>query len=96
MMEKKAQGMSLKVIIIAVIALIVLVVLVLIFTGKTKLFTAQTTSTAQEYSGNKCEVMGTNNKCLAEPECRDQGGSFQRGQFDDCYDNYGVYGCCMM
>ncbi len=94
-MDKRAE-LSLNVIIIAVIALIVLVILVLIFTGKTKIFTTQTTSTAQEYSGKKCAVPGTNNQCLDQYACKEQGGSFQAGQYDDCSGNYGISGCCMM
>lgn len=94
MMDKRAE-LSLNVIIIAVIALIVLVILVLIFTGKTKIFTTQTSDTAKEYTGNKCAVPGTNNECLARYECRDQGGTFQSGSYDDCED-YGIQGCCFM
>jgi len=39
MLQKKAQGLSMNVIIIAAIALIVLVVLIMIFTGRMGLFT---------------------------------------------------------
>jgi hypothetical protein len=91
-MMKKAQGMSLKVIIIAVIALIVLVVLILIFTGKVKFFGSQTSDTASKYTGNKCAVPGTNNKCETDPyTCRQQGGVYDESEYDDC-----GYGCCMM
>ena len=93
-MEKKAQGMSMKVIIIAVIALIVLVVLILIFTGKTKLFTTQTTETAAQYTGNKCEVPGTNNQCDYRDNCVTGGGTFDSRRFDDCYER-GFEGCCI-
>jgi len=50
MMMKKAQGMSMKVIILAVLALIILVVLVLLFTGKVKIFGSQTSETQQQFS----------------------------------------------
>ena len=49
---KKAQGMSLNVIIIAVIALLVLVVLIFIFMGKTKIFTRETASCTSR--GGEC------------------------------------------
>jgi flagellar basal body-associated protein FliL len=52
--SKKAQGMSLNVIIIAVIALLVLVVLIFIFMGKTKIFTKETTSCTSR--GGTCET----------------------------------------
>jgi hypothetical protein len=54
--SKKAQGMSLNVIIIAVIAIIILVVLIFIFTGKTRLFSKTTTSCTGR--GGQC-VQGT-------------------------------------
>jgi uncharacterized membrane protein YqiK len=88
---KKAQGMSLKVIIIAVIALIILVVLIMIFTGKIKFFGSQTTETSTKFTGNNCQVPGTNNKCYLSPEeCREQGGSYDDREYKDCY------GCCLM
>jgi hypothetical protein len=44
--SKKAQGMSLKVIIVAVIALVVLVVLIMIFASKTRFFSTTTSGCA--------------------------------------------------
>ena len=97
MMKNKAQGMSLNVIIIAVIVLIVLVVLVLVFSGKIKLFGSQTTSTASQYSGDKCLIPGTNNECAfsGDTSCTAKGGSYSdnggRG-YTDCSGS----GCCLM
>ena len=53
-LQKKAQGMSINVIIIAVLALLVLVVLAFIFTGKIGQFT-QATANCESISGNTCE-----------------------------------------
>lgn len=53
-LQKKAQGMSINVIIIAVLALLVLVVLAFIFTGKIGKFT-QATANCESISGNECE-----------------------------------------
>ena len=53
-MSKKAQGLSINVIIVAAIALIVLVVLVAIFTGRLGIFTqkvAEVGKTCDEYTG---------------------------------------------
>lgn len=52
--NRKAQGLSLNIIIIAVIALIVLVVLVIIFTGKTR--TLSKTVDSCDQRGGKCEA----------------------------------------
>lgn len=52
---KKAQGMSVNVIIIAVLALLVLVVLAFIFTGKIGQF-ASTTADCESIAGNTCEI----------------------------------------
>ena len=52
--SKKAQGLSLNVIIIAVIAIVVLVVLIIIFTGKTRLFGKATTNC--ESKGGHCSA----------------------------------------
>ncbi|MFC1723427.1 hypothetical protein ACFL0V_04780 [Nanoarchaeota archaeon] len=60
MRDKKAQGMSLKIIIIAVIALIVLVVLIISFTGKYRIFGKSTVDCGNK--GGACAKVGT-------PEC---------------------------
>ena len=52
--SKKAQGMSINVIIIAVLALLVLVVLAFIFTGKIGKFST-TTANCESIAGNKCD-----------------------------------------
>lgn len=53
-MNRKGQGMSINVIIIAVLALLVLVVLAFIFTGKIGKFT-QATANCESIKGNICE-----------------------------------------
>ena len=50
-MNKKAQGISINVIIIAAIALIVLVVLVAIFTGRLAIFSKEVAETGQDCEG---------------------------------------------
>jgi uncharacterized membrane protein YqiK len=92
---RKAQGMSLNVIVVAVIVLIILVVLVLVFTGKIKLFGSKTTETAAQYSGSKCKVPGTNNECLYEGECRSRGGSWSAAP-DGVSDYDCPEGCCYL
>ena len=52
MKTRKAQGLSLNVIIIAALALVVLIILVLIFTGQTKIFTSGLASCTNK--GGKC------------------------------------------
>lgn len=89
--SRKAQGMSLNVIIVAVIALIVLVVLAVIFAGKVKFFGGQTQSTATQYSGQKCKIPGVTAECSSDPaDCQKRGGSFDSRQFEDC----ASAGCC--
>jgi len=56
-MSKKAQGMSLNVVIIAALGLLVLVVLAIIFTGRTGGFVKETDKCAVKY--------GTTGKCVA-------------------------------
>jgi len=53
-MMKKAQGLSINVIIIAVIALIVLVVLAVILTGRIGIFSAGVDSCM--YKGGRCQI----------------------------------------
>jgi len=93
-MDRKAQGMSLNVIVVAVIVLIILVVLVLIFTGKVKFFGSKTTETSAQFSGNKCLVPGTNNECgYSREDCMNRGGSYDENfdKYDDCGGT-----CCLM
>lgn len=51
---KKAQGLSMNVIIIAAIALIVLIVVILIFTGKIRTFSGESDSCTSR--GGSCEM----------------------------------------
>ena len=67
MKTRKAQGLSLTVVIVAVIVLIVLVVLVVILTGRTGRFAEGTKEVSEEYSGERCAIPGTGRGCYAEP-----------------------------
>jgi uncharacterized membrane protein YqiK len=92
-MDRKAQGMSLNVVVVAVIVLIILIVLVLVFTGKVKFFGSKTTETTAQYSGDKCQMPGTNNDCSPRTECQNKGGSYVEDyeKYSDCGGS-----CCMM
>ena len=73
-MIKKAQGMSLNVIIIAALGLLVLVVLAIIFTGRTGLFVKES---------DKCEIKyGTTGKCVAATT--DCGGTYDKVLLGAC------------
>ncbi len=74
-MNKKAQGISLNVIIIAAVALIVLVILVAIFTGRMGIFTKDI-GTATE--GAKCS-----GKVMTPGECDAAKGEQLLGNFND-------------
>ena len=58
--SKKAQGLSLHVIIIAALALVVLVVLIMIFTGRMGSFTTNL---------NSCETKGGNCDTIKDRQC---------------------------
>lgn len=97
--SKKAQGMSLNVIVVAVIVLIILVVLVLIFSGKLKIFGSKTSETTSQYDSNKCEVPGTNNECSSDSaDCQSKGGSYREidGGYADCQSSWKGIQCCFM
>jgi uncharacterized membrane protein YqiK len=97
-MDKKAQGMSLNVIIVAVLVLIILVVLVLIFTGKLKMFGSGTSDTQSKYTGKGkpvCSVPGTNNQCMDQAQCKQQGGSWSSPPADG-YEDCSYGGCCSL
>lgn len=100
-MNDKKGEMSLQVIVVAVLVLIILVVLVLIFTGKIKMFSSTTGGTADQYSGNKCQVPGTGNQCWDDSAeaCRSKGGSYMEvsNGYDDCCSSPPCYTqCCYM
>jgi hypothetical protein len=93
--NKKAQGISLNMIIVAVIALIVLIVLIVIFAGRMNVFGRGTSETTSQYSSNRCEVPGTTNECLDRDECNRLGGSWTPGP-EDRYEDCGRTGCCTL
>ena len=82
-MKKKAQGLSLNVIIIAAIGLLVLVVLAIIFTGRTGIFVKES---------DKCDVkFGSSGECVDSREvCV---GAYNKISWGACdLDNDGKYG----
>jgi hypothetical protein len=96
---KKAQGMSLNVIVVAVIVLVILVVLVLIFSGKLKIFGSKTTETSNQFDATKCVVPGTNNECVySADDCKSKGGSYveKAEGFSDCNELLGGGQCCYL
>ncbi|MDO8642361.1 MAG: hypothetical protein Q7R76_02085 [Candidatus Woesearchaeota archaeon] len=79
---KKAQGISLNAIIIAILALLVLVVLAMIFTGKIGGFTKET---------KNCATLGNNAVCIADAsEC---GGAEQKVMSGYTCPDQGI--CCL-
>lgn len=58
---RKAQGLSLTMVIVAVIAIIVLVVVVMAFSGKFKIFNKATSDCASK--GGSCLYADTNGQC---------------------------------
>ncbi len=93
-MMKKAQGMSLNVIVVAVIVLVVLVVLVLIFSGKIKMFGSKTSETSDQFIGNNCKIPGTNNECMDEYACNSKKGAYRAPPTDGFTDCSSYEGCC--
>ena len=93
-MNKKAQGIPLNVIVIAVIALIVLVVLSLIFSGKIKGFGKGVDETADSFK-NLCEIPGTERECVSSiSDCQPDDGDVLSGTFSDCAKKGSSYLCC--
>jgi len=81
--SRKAQGMSLNVIVIAVIVLVILVVLLVIFSGKIKFFSSTVSS---------CEQKGAGASCMTENEAKScQGPVYRTGT--SCNDANKV--CCV-
>lgn len=79
---KKAQGISLSVIIIAAIALIVLIVLVAIFTGKIGSFSDSYSNTTQSATSKVC---GSQGYCLeGSGSCRAGYNPVSRDDWLDC------------
>ena len=87
-MNKKAQGISINVIIVAAIALIVLVVLIAIFTGRLGSFSRGVTETTS--CDQICEARGySEGKSFAEDDTVEEGYSILLGARDSdgeqCY-----------
>jgi hypothetical protein len=82
-MNKKGQGLSVNVIIVAVLALLVLVVIAFIFTGKLGKFSAATAD-CEAIKGNQCDFSCENGYI--------EDGT--RGCFDSDYEETGEV-CCV-
>ena len=96
---KKAQGLSMNIVIVAVIAIIVLIVIVAIFSGKARQFGkgAQNVSAGFE---NKCKVPGVfGRECRSVSSCEEAGGMVVgESGYDDCPDSSTNTGpaCCQL
>ncbi len=93
MESKKAQGISMNIIIIAAIAIIVLVVIVAIFGGKARQFGKGTEGVSEGFDTKKiCKIPGVyGRECKTPQLCEDEGGSVVPGsEFEDCPQSY----CC--
>ncbi|MCK5283539.1 MAG: hypothetical protein KAK00_09115 [Nanoarchaeota archaeon] len=86
-MQKKAQGISINTIIIAVIALTVLIILIAVFTGRISLWGRGIDDIAKG-EGNTCP--GGNWKAICNPD--DEQALY--GIFSDAKDNPGMT-CCV-
>ena len=86
-MRKKAQGISINVIIIAAIGLAVLVVLFAIFTGRLNIFSFGISKTAS--CENACKSLGSTRSVQSEQSCKaDNTGTltYMPGKYDDAPD----------
>ena len=93
-MRKKAQGMSINVIIIAAIGLAVLVVLFAIFTGRLNIFSTGISKTASCENACKAQAKGFGTSST-EFDCKsDQTGTrtYVPGKYDDAP---GAFCCCV-
>ena len=64
--SKKAQGMSMNIVVIAVICIVILVVLLVIMSGKTSMFSK---------TAGSCEQKGPGAGCIAEADEQNCGGT---------------------
>lgn len=97
-MNKKAQGLSLNVIIIAVIVLVVLVVLVVVFSGKMNKSNKEIDKTSKDFSASNCEIPGTGRECRSKPNCDSEGCSWEAADttkklYSDCKISGGCCSC---
>ncbi|MFC1800525.1 hypothetical protein ACFLYT_00570 [Nanoarchaeota archaeon] len=87
MMKKKAQGISMNVIIIAAIALIVMVVLIAIFTGRISKVQDEGAAAEDRAKANICGTVGIcASECPDDYEVKDS----PVGKWTDCTDT-----CCV-
>lgn len=92
---KKAQGLSLNIVIVAVIAIIVLIVIVAIFSGKARQFGAGTKNVSGGFE-DVCKIQGVyGRKCMDVTRCQDKGGMVIEGIYGDCMDDSNGE-CCQL
>ncbi len=88
---KKAQGLSMNVIIIAAIALLVLVILAVIFIGRM----GTTTKNIDKCQGQCMQSSGGD----ADADCKGKYGTYYKRTYDPCLDGSGKsmdgYICCV-
>ena len=84
-MNKKADGMTLNVIVVAALALIVLVVLTAIFAGKIKDSSEKGETSTTETLNKLCSQQKTPSECKSENTC-----GAGKGVYIDCATGY----CC--
>jgi len=72
MRSKKATGLSMNMIVIAVIALIILIVMIVIFSGKIGDVNKDTSDISGQYK--ECEIPGTTRTCRDVTTCNSMGG----------------------
>ena len=86
-MNKKAQGISINVIIIAAIGLAVLVVLFAIFTGRLNIFSTGISKTATCENACKAQAKTAMSGGSSEPSCKnDPSLTYIPGKYDDVRD----------
>ncbi|MBN2881582.1 hypothetical protein JXM83_06055 [Candidatus Woesearchaeota archaeon] len=81
--SKKAQGMSLNMVVVAAIALIVLVVLTAIFASKIRTSTQEGEKSTNNILNQACET-DNEYRCSSNSGCVQKGGATKPGSFVDC------------
>lgn len=80
--KRKAQGLSITMIIVAVLGLLILVVLVALLSGRLGGFSKGVGEAAS--CGKLCEVIGKTKIALTDKDaCEDAGWEYRAGNFDD-------------
>ena len=90
---KRAQGLSMTTIIIAMLAFIVLIVLIAIFTGKIKNFGSDIDESVDSFKG-KCVLPGTSRQCVTNTHCTPENQGRDIGIYDCDVDGSSLKTCC--